>query len=164
MNPIFEHIYNLLHAEFGYGNWWPATTREEVIIGAILTQSVSWRNVKTAISNLEANGLLTLEAIHKGNPSHLASLIKSTRFYNQKVKKLLNFTELLFWKYSGSLDMMFSRKLMELRSELLNINGLGEETVDSILLYAGEKEIFVVDAYTKRIFSRLGIMGEKPAR
>lgn len=156
-----KEIYTRLRNQFGHRNWWPATTQEEVIIGAILTQSVSWSNTSKAISNLKAHGLLSLEAIHKADTSNITSLIKSTRFYNQKAKKLKCFTEFLFNKYKGSLEALFSRSLSVLRDELLRINGLGEETVDSILLYAGNKEIFVVDAYTKRIFSRLGIIEER---
>ncbi len=161
MTDLIEEIYTRLRNEFGYRHWWPAATQEEVIIGAILTQSVSWKNVKKAISNLKENGLLTLKAIHEAASNDIAPLIKSTRFYNQKVKKLKNFTEFLFDRYQGSLDAMFSRSLADLRDELLSINGLGEETVDSILLYVGNKGVFVIDAYTKRVFSRLGIIDEK---
>jgi len=161
VNIHLEDIYARLRRQFGHRHWWPATTQEEVIIGAILTQSVSWSNASKAISNLKAHGLLSLEAIHKADSSNITSLIKCTRFYNQKAKKLKCFTGFLFNKYKGSLEALFSRSLSILRDELLHINGLGEETVDSILLYAGNKEIFVVDAYTKRIFSRLGIIDEK---
>ncbi|MFC2006862.1 endonuclease III domain-containing protein [Chloroflexota bacterium] len=161
MNNSLEEIYVLLRNEFGYRNWWPADTREEVIIGAILTQNVSWRNVKKAIANLKASNLLSLDAIHNEDPHNITPLIKSTRFYNQKVQKLKNFTEFFFSKYRGSLCRLFENSLSDLRKELLSINGLGEETVDSILLYAGSKEIFVIDAYTKRIFSRIGIINEK---
>ena len=161
MTDLIEEIYTRLRNEFGYRHWWPAATQEEVIIGAILTQSVSWKNVKKAISNLKENGLLTLKAIHEAASNDIAPLIKSTRFYNQKVKKLKSFTEFLFDRYQGSLDAMFSRSLADLRDELLSINGLGEETVDSILLYVGNKGVFVIDAYTKRVFSRLGIIDEK---
>lgn len=160
MNIHLEDIYSRLLCQFGHRCWWPATTQGEIIIGAILTQSVSWRNASKAISNLKAHGLLSLEAIHKADTSNIASLIKSTRFYNQKAKKLKYFTEFLLAKYNGSLEVLFSNSLQALRDELLHINGLGEETVDSILLYAGNKEIFVVDTYTKRIFSRLGIVDE----
>jgi len=161
MADITEEIYTRLRNEFGYRHWWPAATQEEVIIGAILTQSVSWKNVKKAIFNLKENGLLTLKAIHEAASNDIAPLIKPTRFYNQKVKKLKSFTEFLFDRYQGSLDAMFSRSLVDLRDELLSINGLGEETVDSILLYVGNKGVFVIDAYTKRVFSRLGIIDEK---
>ena len=161
MKYLLEDIYAHLLRSFGPKHWWPAETRDEVIIGAILTQSVAWKNVKIAINNLKYHNLLTLEAVYKADISEIAPLIKPTRFYNQKAKKLKAFTEFLFSRYGGSLDAMFSKELEELRKELLTVNGLGEETVDSILLYAGGKCIFVIDAYTKRIFSRLGLTDEK---
>jgi len=128
-----------------------------VIIGAILTQNVAWKNAKAAIDNLRKHNLLTLKAIHEVSISEIATLIKPARFYNQKAQKLKYFIDFLFYKYGGNLDALFSQDTGELRRELLNIKGLGEETVDSILLYAGEKPVFVIDAYTKRIFSRLGL-------
>ena len=161
MEELLEEIYQHLIQEFGYRNWWPAESREEVIIGAILTQNVSWRNVRSAILNLRNHKLLFMEAINKADLELIASLIKSTRYYNQKAKTLKNFTSFLFAKYSGNLDSMFSTDTEELRKELLGINGLGKETVDSILLYAGDKLIFVIDAYTRRVFSRLGITNEE---
>jgi len=130
-----------------------------VIIGAILTQNVAWKNAKAAIDNLRKHNLLTLKAIHEASISEIATLIKPTRFYNQKAQKLKYFIDFLFYKYGGNLDALFSQDTSELRRELINIKGLGEETVDSILLYAGEKPVFVIDAYTKRIFSRLGLTG-----
>lgn len=154
-------IYQKLIAAFGHRRWWPAQTRDEVIIGAILTQNVAWKNAKAAIDNLRKHNLLSLKAIHEAGISEIATLIKPTRFYNQKAQKLKHFIDFLFYKYSGDLDVLFSQDISELRRELLNIKGLGEETVDSILLYAGEKPVFVIDAYTKRIFSRLGLTGEE---
>ena len=154
-------IYHKLLATFGHRRWWPAQTRDEVIIGAILTQNVAWKNAKTAIDNLKKHNLLTLKAIHEASIAEITTLIKPTRFYNQKAQKLKSFIDFLFCKYSGNLDALFSQDTSELRQELLNIKGLGEETVDSILLYAGEKPVFVIDAYTKRIFSRLGLTDEE---
>ena len=156
--PLIE-IYHKLLAAFGHRRWWPAQTRDEVIIGAILTQNVAWKNAKVAIDNLRRHNLLTLEAIHEASISEIATLIKPTRFYNQKAQKLKYFIDFLFYKYGGNLDALFSQDTGELRRELLDIKGLGEETADSILLYAGEKPVFVIDAYTKRIFSRLGLTG-----
>ena len=154
---IVVDIYQRLHKEFGDRYWWPGDSAEEVVIGAILTQSVSWKNVEVAISRLREKGLLSLQALHQTDVSQLAPLIKSTRFYNEKARKLKNFTSWIFASYGGSLDSMFSREMWGLREELLTVKGLGEETVDSILLYAGNKNIFVVDAYTVRIFLRLGL-------
>jgi endonuclease-3 related protein len=157
---LVADIYRRLRGEFGDRYWWPGDSAEEVVIGAILTQSVSWKNVVIAISRLKEKGLLTLQALYQADVSELAPLIKSTRFYNEKARKLKNFTSWIFSNYGGSLDSMFSREMWELRQELLTVKGLGEETVDSILLYAGGKSIFVVDAYTVRIFLRLGVSEE----
>ena len=156
---LFE-IYSRLLSTFGYRNWWPAETRDEVIIGAILTQSVSWKNVKIALSNLRYHDILTIKDINRADKQTIASLIKSTRFYNQKAIKLKNFTDFLFREYEGDLDNLFDHDTISIREQLIRVKGLGEETVDSILLYAGGKKIFVIDAYTKRVFSRLGIIGE----
>ena len=152
-----ENIYRLLLNSFGHQNWWPGETADEIIIGAILTQSVSWKNVETAIENLKQNNLCTIEQIHNSNIEEIAPLIRSTLYYNQKAKKLKNFAEFLFTGYNGDLDRMFRTEIAELRRQLLKIKGIGEETADSILLYAGGKPVFVIDAYTKRIFNRLGI-------
>ena len=149
-------IYNTLLSHFGHQNWWPGETRDEIIIGAILTQSVSWQNVETAINNLKRENLCNLEAIHHTYIETISPLIRSTLYYNQKAKKLKIFTDFLFDQFAGNLNAMFSLNLNELRTKLLEINGIGPETADSILLYAGGKPIFVVDAYTKRIFTRLG--------
>jgi len=154
---LVADIYRRLRAEFGDRKWWPGDSAEEVVIGAILTQSVSWKNVEVAISMLIGKDLLSLQAINQADVSDIAPIIRSTRFYNEKARKLKNFTHWLFINYGGSLDSMFSQELWALREELLSVKGIGEETVDSILLYAGNKTIFVVDAYTMRIFSRLGI-------
>ncbi|MFU8796777.1 MAG: endonuclease III domain-containing protein [Dehalococcoidia bacterium] len=154
-------IYRRLLEAFGYQRWWPGETREEVIIGAILTQNVAWKNVETAIDNLRQHDLLALKAIHEADISEIARLIRPTRFYNQKAQKLKRLSDFLFDRYRGDLDAMFAEGGDRLRQELLGIGGLGEETVDSILLYAGKQAVFVVDAYTKRIFVRLGLTDEK---
>ena len=157
---LVADIYQRLRAEFGDRQWWPGDSAEEVVIGAILTQGVSWKNVEVAILRLKEKDLLSLQAINQADVSDIAPLIKTTRFYNEKARKLKNFTRWLFTSHGGSLDSMFSRELWELRKELLTVKGLGAETVDSILLYAGNKNIFVVDAYTMRILSRLGLAQE----
>ena len=154
-------VYRRLLAAFGHQRWWPGETGEEVIIGAILTQNVAWKNVETAIDNLRQHNLLALKAIHEADIAEIAVLIRPTRFYNQKAQKLKRLSGFLFDRYRSDLDAMFSEDVDQLRQELLGIGGLGEETVDSILLYAGNKAVFVVDAYTKRIFSRLGLTDER---
>jgi endonuclease-3 related protein len=161
MRKKLEEIYNSLYSYFGPRNWWPAKTPFEMIVGAILTQAVAWRNVQKAIKNLEDAGLLTPEGLYRAEPERIEKLIKPTRYYRMKTKKLKAFVEYLFSKHQGDLARMFSLSLPELREELLRVYGMGEETVDSILLYAGEYPVFVVDEYTRRIFSRLGLFPEK---
>ncbi len=150
-------IYKTLLNSFGHQNWWPGETADEIIIGAILTQSVSWKNVETAIEKLKQNNLCTIEQIHNTNKKEISPLIRSTLYYNQKAKKLKNFANFLFQKYDGNLKKLFQTNTNILRKQLLSINGIGEETADSILLYAGNKCVFVIDAYTKRIFDRIGL-------
>jgi endonuclease-3 related protein len=153
-------IYGRLLFQYGNRNWWPGETPFEVMIGAILTQSVSWKNVKTAIDNLKREGILDPDRLYKTEMAKLTPLIKSTRFYNQKAKKIQQFLKFYSIEYDFDLHSMSIEETSLLRTKLLSINGLGEETVDSILLYACNKPIFVVDAYTKRIFSRYGLINE----
>jgi len=158
---ILSDIYKRLYKEFGPQHWWPATDGPfEVCIGAILTQNTAWTNVEKAILNLKKKKLLSPSALKKTSIRSLSALIKPSGYYNQKAKKLKNFINFLYDNYDGSLDKMFETDFLILRSQLLSINGIGLETADSILLYAGNKPIFVIDAYTKRILSRHGIVGE----
>ena len=147
-------IYDKLYRHFGPRHWWPAETPFEVIIGAILTQNTSWKNVEKAIANLKKKNLLKPEKIHKLNNARLASVIKPAGFFNVKAKRVKSFVNFLFLRYNNNLKAMLSKPLAALRKELLDINGIGPETADSILLYAAGKPVFVIDAYTKRIFSR----------
>lgn len=151
-------IYQKLYTAFGRQNWWPGETKDEIIIGAILTQSVNWKNVEKAIINLKQNDLCSLKAIHNADLNEIANRIKPTLYYNQKAAKLKSFTAKLFSRFNGSLDEFLNLNIIELRTEFLQINGIGPETADSIILYAAEKPIFVIDVYTKRIFSRLGLI------
>jgi len=151
---ILKEIYQGLYKAFGPQRWWPGETPFEVVIGAILTQNTSWTNVEKAIDNLKEKRLLSPGALRKIPVKRLAGLIKPTGYYNQKAKKVKNFISFLFDNYGGSLKRMFSGDFLVLRGELLEINGIGFETADSILLYAGNKPIFVVDAYTRRILIR----------
>lgn len=151
---ILPKIYDKLFTFFGPQHWWPGDTAFEIIVGAILTQNTSWNNVKKAIDNLKAENLLTPAALKKVSTKKLAKLIRSSGYFNQKTKKLKNFIFFLFSRYQGNLSKMLKRDSLKLREELLNVNGIGPETADSILLYAASKPVFVVDAYTKRIFSR----------
>ena len=151
---ILKEIYQRLYKCFGPQHWWPAQTSFEVIIGAILTQNTAWTNVEKAIDNLKKKNLLNPHALKKVSLKRLAGLIRSAGYYNQKAKKIKNFIQFLFDNYQGSPRRMFLKDFLILRSQLLEINGVGLETADSILLYAGNKPIFVVDAYTRRILSR----------
>ncbi len=151
---ILQEIYQRLYKAFGPQRWWPGKTPFEVIVGAILTQNTAWTNVEKAIRNLKKKNLLNPEPLRKVSEKKLAQFIRSTGYYNQKAKKLKNFLQFLFDNYQGSLKRMFSEDFLILRTRLLEINGVGPETADSILLYAGNKPVFVVDAYTRRILSR----------
>ena len=153
--PLQKLFYSLL-SYYGPRKWWPARTRFEVIIGAILTQNVSWRNAKKAVSELKKNRLLSVKSILSNRQARIASLIKSSRFYNQKARNIQGFCKYLVKKYNGSLDRMFAVDTAVLRTELLALRGIGKETADSILLYAGKKMIFVSDAYTSRLLKRYG--------
>jgi endonuclease-3 related protein len=150
-------IYRRLYARFGPQHWWPADGRFEVIVGAILTQSTAWTNVEKAISNLKAAGVLSPEALRRLPEAKLAALIHSAGYYNVKARKLRAFADWFGERYSDSLEKMLSGNSDSLRRELLDVYGIGEETADSIMLYAGNKPVFVIDAYTRRVIDRLGL-------
>ena len=150
-------VYRLLLNRYGPQHWWPAETNFEVIVGAILTQSAAWGNVEKAISNLKRAGALTPESLRKLPFDELAELIYPSGYYNAKALKLKSFAEHLVDPYQDSLEKLFSLDVSILRRELLAIHGVGEETADSIILYAARKPIFVIDAYTRRILTRLGL-------
>lgn len=142
-------------------HWWPGETPFEVIVGTILTQNTSWTNVEMALANLRREGLLTVEGIERADVRHLAALLRPAGYFRQKARKLKAFVRFLRAEYAGSLRRMFKTPALELRGKLLGVWGIGPETADSILLYAGEQPVFVVDAYTKRIFARHGWSSEK---
>ena len=143
---------------FGPQGWWPARTSFEVAVGAILTQNAAWSNVEKAIANLESEGLLLPDAMRGVSEKRLARLIRPSGYFNIKAKKLKAFVNFMFDEFGGDLKAMREDGLKELRSKLLSVWGVGPETADSILLYALEKPSFVVDAYTKRLFCRLGVL------
>lgn len=148
--------HRVLADKLGLQHWWPAETPFEVIVGAILTQNTSWKNVEAAITNLKREKLLSPLAIEKVSVPRLERLIRSSGYFRQKAKKLKAFVRFLRLEYGGALKRMFRTPTAELREKLLGVHGIGPETADSILLYAARKEVFVVDAYTKRILSRHG--------
>ncbi len=154
-------IYQRLYQNFGPQHWWPARTRFEVMVGAILTQNTNWGNVERSISKLRAANALTPERIARMPLRRLKVLIHSSGFYNQKAAKLKAFSRFLFDRYGGSVAKMRGKETAKLREELLALNGIGPETADSILLYALDKPIFVIDAYTRRVFSRHGFLSER---
>ena len=154
-------VYEQLYAFFGPRDWWPAHSPWEVMVGAILTQNVAWRNVEQAIANLKEAGLLDLVAMQQVEEEKIAALIVPSRYYNMKARKLKGLAEYLIKDYQGDLKAFLGQPMLQLRTELLQLWGLGPETVDSMLLYAAEQPIFVIDAYTRRIFSRLGFFSEK---
>jgi len=153
-------IYRLLFNFFGPRNWWPGDSPFEIIIGAILTQNTSWKNVEKAISYIKDARKLSPQAMFSIEEKELEQLIKPSGFYKLKAKRIKSFMNFLFIRYHGDLNKMKMIDTPALRAQLLGINGIGEETADSILLYALNKPIFVVDAYTRRIFSRLGYIEE----
>ncbi len=154
-------IYESLLACYGKRHWWPAENSFEVCIGAILTQNTNWGNVEKAIGNLKKAGLLSATALRDVPAEQLAETIRPAGYFNVKSRRLKEFVDWLFQKYEGSLELMFTGDWHELRGELLKVRGIGPETCDSILLYAGNKPSFVVDAYTRRVFSYLGYVSEK---
>ena len=153
-------VYKLLYKKFGPRHWWPGETKLEIIIGAILTQNTAWGNVEKAIKNLKKEKVLKVKKLSQISEERLARLIKPAGYYNIKSKRIKNFLKFLNSVYSGSINKLFKTELNKLRKELLDINGIGPETADSMLLYAGEKPVFVVDSYTKRIFSRHSLVAE----
>jgi len=149
-------FYDAMFTAYGPQHWWPAQTPTEVIIGAILTQNTAWKNVERAIDNLKQADALDWQRLRDMPHEQLAELIRPAGTFNVKTRRLKAFVE-WFWKnYNGNLDNMFATGVHSLREELLSISGIGRETADAILLYAGELPSFVVDAYTARILRRHG--------
>lgn len=159
--PPLDEYFNSLFTALGPQHWWPGDSSFEVIVGTMLTQNTSWKNVELALANLRVAGLLTIEGMERVNRRHLAKLLGPAGYFRQKARKLKAFVGFLRAEYSGSLRRMFATPTLALREKLLAVWGIGPETADSILLYAGQHPVFVVDAYTKRIFSRHGWIGKK---
>jgi endonuclease-3 related protein len=151
-------VFLQLLEHFGPRFWWPAETPFEVCIGAILTQNTAWTNVEKAISALKGARVLTMEGIEAIETGRLAELIRPAGYYNVKSARIKGFVRWLRECHNGSLDVLFSGEWRDLRTELLKVHGIGPETCDAILLYAGNKPTFVVDAYTRRLFHRLGLL------
>ncbi len=157
MNVSLE-IYHRLYQTFGPQHWWPGDTPFEVAVGAILTQNTNWSNVEKAIGNLKKHKALSAKVIYEMPAKKLSELIRPAGYFNIKAMRLKAFIDFLMNSYSGSIEKMKKEEMDSIRKELLQVNGIGPETADSILLYALEKPFFVIDAYTKRVLSRHGIM------
>lgn len=156
---IFQKVYSELYEHYGPQFWWPGDSDLEVVVGALLTQNTNWQNVEKAINQLKKNDLLELEKLIVLDENILAELIRPSGYYNMKAKRLKGL--LGFIKQNGGLDELKGIETTLLRQMLLNVEGIGPETADSIILYALGKPIFVVDAYTKRIFSRLELTDQR---
>lgn len=160
MSSKIHEIYNILYNHFGKQHWWPGDGQFEIIIGAILTQNTNWQNVEKAITNLKNADLIEPELLHKLPIEQLAHLIRPAGYYNIKAKRIKNLLNWLFTNFQGSLEALSNLPDDQLREQLLEIKGIGRETADSIMLYAFNRPVFVVDAYTARILGRHGIIDE----
>lgn len=152
-----QDIYKRLFETYGPQCWWPADEPFEVMVGAILTQSAAWTNVEKAITSLKAAGALSPGELRRLSLSDLAALVYSSGYHNAKARKLKSLAEWLQKSCRDDLKILFAGETGQLREQLLSVWGIGEETADSILLYAAEKPVFVIDAYTRRIADRIGL-------
>lgn len=157
MTSTLSDIYHCLLERYGPQHWWPAETPMEMIVGAILTQSAAWVNVEKGIANLRSRELLSAAMLREVPTEELARLIYPSGYYNVKARKLKSFARWLGERYDDDLDRLFALDLPTLRRELLGVYGVGQETADSIALYAARKPVFIIDAYTRRIIARLGL-------
>ncbi len=149
-------VYNRLFKCYGPQHWWPAETPFEVMVGAVLTQNTAWSNVELAITNLKGAGALSPEAITEAAHEALAGWLRPSGYFNIKARRLKNYCE--WYLAQGGYDALNRLDDHALRPAVLSVNGVGQETADDILLYAFERPVFVIDAYTRRIFSRLGLL------
>jgi endonuclease III related protein len=159
--PVLHQFFDAMFAAHGPQHWWPAKSRFEVIVGAILTQNTAWTNVEQAMASLRKERLLTVDALEHVSLPELARLIRPSGYFRQKARKLKEFVRFLISQHNGSLTKMFQTPTSILRQQLLAVHGIGPETADSILLYAGDHPVFVVDAYTRRILQRHGMADGK---
>lgn len=155
------NIYDTLQDHFGDLRWWPGDSAFEVMVGAILTQNTAWKNVEAAIRRLKAENLLHPARLRSLADQRLADLIRPAGYYRIKTKRLKAFLQFFYREYQDDLGALFTEDLWVLREKLLLVHGIGEETADSILLYAGGKPVFVVDAYTRRIMKRHRLISDK---
>lgn len=156
-------IYKRLFRRFGPQHWWPAQTPFEMMAGAILAQATNWQNVVRAIDRLRQHGALSPQKILALRSTRLESLVRPAGYFRQKAKRLKEFSRWYVRRYGGRHERMFRIPTDSLRQELLQLHGIGPETADSMLLYAGAKPVFVVDAYTRRLFVRHGLVRPQAA-
>ena len=152
-------VYSRLRSAWGHAGWWPGETPFEVCVGAILVQNTAWTNVEKALGNLRAAGRLSFEGLRSMSLAALAPLLRPAGYFNVKARRLMAFVEFLGREYGGRVEAMAEEAPAALRAKLLAVNGIGKETADSIALYAAGHALFVVDAYTRRAFARLGMIG-----
>ena len=157
----FIEAYTRLFEHFGAQKWWPGETAIEIVVGAVLTQNTNWENVRRAIVNLKDAGVLDLYSLLELPPEMLAKYVRPSGYYNIKARRLKNLLCMIRDNYGGNLDGLLADQTATARENLLSVQGIGPETADSILLYAGGHPVFVIDAYTHRIFSRHGLVAEE---
>lgn len=158
---VLKEMHRLMIRHYGHPNWWPGETPLEIMVGAILTQNTNWRNVEKAIDNLKRLDLLSFKALDKVPIHKLAEAIRSAGYYNIKAARLKNLIHYIKSAYGGDWDKLADEETPALREGLLSVTGIGPETADSILLYALERPLFVVDTYTHRILHRHGLIEEE---
>jgi endonuclease-3 related protein len=156
---LLKRFYRALFDAYGPQGWWPGRTPTEVVVGAVLTQNTNWLNVEKAIVNLRRARLLSWQALREVSPAKLAELIRPAGYFNVKARRLKNLVDWLWSRHAGKLSRLRKAPMAQSREELLSVNGVGPETADSILLYALDHPSFVVDAYTKRVLRRHGVVG-----
>ena len=161
LNQRLLQLFDLLFDSYGPQHWWPGESPFEVIIGAILTQSAAWTNVEKAIGNLKRMKILSPSGIKGIGRDELAQVIRPSGFYRLKASRLKGFVQFFYKEFDGDMRRMMSQNLVSLREQLLRVDGIGPETADSIILYAMEKPVFVVDGYTRRVFCRHNLISEK---
>lgn len=160
-NDTLTDIYQRLLTHFGAQDWWPADTPFEVMVGAVLTQNTNWHNVAKGLANLRQADCLSFAALLGLSHAELATFIRPTGYYNLKATRLQNLLALIQGETGGDLELFLDQDLETMRAQLLSVKGIGPETADSIILYAAEKPVFVVDTYTHRLLSRHGLVGEE---
>jgi endonuclease-3 related protein len=156
-------IYDRLRDHFGPAGWWPGETPFEVCVGAILVQNTAWTNAAKALAVLRRRGLLEFAALRRLTAARIGPLIRSSGYYRVKARRLHAFLRFLDARYGGRVEAMRREERWQLRAALLEVPGVGRETADSIALYAAGQPLFVIDAYTRRVFARLGLLrGDEP--